>query len=196
MLALCALAWGSDLPLPSPNPGSRLFPGHTEISVGTGILQEPAVHRKDAFRLPRASVHLTLAHRLWRSPVYLGAHTAFQDASYDTLRLEPRVGFRIGEADVPFRVDLVVGWSVDVNGYELVHTPTAAVSPRLWLWKRGELLPWFVHVDARIGFLRGYETTTMLCFTPGCNVVTHITPGGSGILWGVGRSFGRVGATR
>lgn len=196
---LCTMAFGSDLPLPSRSSrGDGLFVRRSDLSVGTGLFQEPPRYSSKAYEFPRANVHLTFGHAIGRSRFFAGVHTAFQAATFQTaLRVEPRMGLRIGDPETPIRIDLTAGWSVDTTDNGLVHSPVIALSPKAWLPKQGTLRPWFVHVDFRLGVLRTSSTTLIGC-APGtsCNVRTRYTPGGTGLLWGIGHSFGRVGATR
>ncbi|MEZ4323387.1 MAG: hypothetical protein R3F61_38335 [Myxococcota bacterium] len=188
MWSTIAIALASDVPLPPQEPAVvRAFPGPADLALGTGLVQEPPVHR-GSVGFPRANVHLTGTYRVaWR--VTAGLHVGYQ--WFDTrsvFRAEPRVGLRLGEGRVTF--DLTAGWSIDAVTSTVSHGPVVAASPRLWL--PAERQAWFLQGSVRFGLLRSTSTTQIACGpgNPGCNTITTYAPGGTGILLAVGRSFG------
>ncbi|MEZ4316131.1 MAG: hypothetical protein R3F61_01445 [Myxococcota bacterium] len=189
-------AAASDVPLPDRNPGStRWVAGPHDLSMGTALWQHPTFgHSYPYFGLdqPRVNVNATYVVRVG-GPAVAGVHVAYHDIAYGpdgdrrtrSTRLEPRVGFRIGR-NTRTRADFSVGGAMDFGQHRTMVAPVLATTGRHWI---GASRKWFVWAEARIGLWLEAGSSLQFCME-WCDQAYVNNPGGTGLLWGFGRSFG------
>lgn len=193
---MVALGQRAEVPLPDMNPGStRWVSGPTDVSVGSALWQAATFGRSIPhwFPNPRVNVNTTVMTRVGGSPAVMGVHGAFQSIAYgpggarrtQSIRVEPRIGFRVGRSERS-RWDVTVGGAVDY-WRQLKGAPVLAGTWRHWL---GEDKRTFLTAEARVGLWLEASTTLQFC-TEWCDQSSIVNPGGTGLLLGVGRTVGR-----